>query len=170
MPYNEDLWIRNHLKDMFNLLNPRSITMTLHSFLDYQCSSCGVHYIPLPVAPNCPNCNYEPTVVFQHFIENVIRSALSNLKQTGSFVPHFDIMVPISNEYRWLAFNLLSFAADMLKVDRKGLLSLDISEDTAKYLAFQFMGRFDFGEEEYMLNTFEPYCVNLLLRLKEVAN
>jgi hypothetical protein len=71
------------------------------------------------------------------------------------------------DEYYWFGFHFLFFATDSLKVDAKGFLGLDISEDTAKSLTSQFMNKFEFGERGYLANSFELYFVHLLVSLRE---
>jgi len=136
--------------------------MTLHSNVNYNCKNCGVNFVPLPVFKKCPKCNYKSTKVFNHFIEETIRSALFNLTNYGSFIPYGWGVFTIGDHYYWLAFQFLSFASLSLKVAEKDLFGKEISENIARKLALKFLDRLDFGEQSYMANTLEIYFVRLL--------
>lgn len=136
--------------------------MTLHSRIEYKCRNCGTDFIPTPILSTCPKCGYRSSKVFNNFIEETIRSALYNLTNYGSFIPHGWGTFTIGDHYYWLAFRFLSFASYSLKVDEQKLLGKDISENTARKLASKFLDKINFGKQGYMANAFGVYFARLL--------
>jgi len=91
--------------------------VTLHAFVEHECSRCATYFVPLPILPRCPKCGCKSSKVFDNFIEDTIRSALNNLATYGSFIPHAWGIFTVGDRYYWLAFQSFCFASSLLKID-----------------------------------------------------
>jgi len=138
--------------------------MTLHSDVNYKCEACGAAFIPLVKLQKCPKCGHESPDAFEIFIYATVSSATYNLS-SGSFLPGIWGAFTLGDVYYDTAFQFLHFTAASLKITQRELPEKDITEETARSLAAQFVNKVT-GIEEYMQDAIQDYLARVLCALK----
>ena len=136
--------------------------MTLHSNTSYKCSYCQTFFVPFSELSKCPKCNRESPTVYSSFIEDTIRSARYNLANYDSFMPGGWVVITIGDNYFWLAFSFLKFAAFTTNIKEHNLIGHPFSRQEAQDLANAFLKRVNFGNEKFRLKALKRYLPLLL--------
>jgi hypothetical protein len=144
--------------------------MSIHSDVEYGCEKCGQRFIPLTNQQKCPKCGHEAPQVFEDFIYQTNFSAINNLTY-GPFYPAIYGVFTLDDQYYYLAYKFLGFAALKLKTSHYKLLFAPISEDTAQGFASEFVNHVDEKgenniEPDCMRTVFQDYLERILCSLK----
>lgn len=120
--------------------------MTLHSKVNYQCKFCDTFFVPIPEAPNCPNCNIKSGQVFDDFVQDTLSSVLFNLGKFHSVMPPAWYRGTIGDFYYFNAFLFLGFVCMGVPVSRRKILKRRFSDDEIDSFTTAFLDFLPFEE------------------------
>lgn len=140
--------------------------MTIHPFEKYQCKYCAAEFIPIPEAPNCPNCGLKAEQIFPHFMMDMVSSASFNIHKHKSAFPGAWAVCGIADWYYSMIFYFIVFVSEELKIEQTEVLHREYSEITAQSLTSRFLEPINFGETEHLRNHLEVILPIFLKTIK----